>query len=137
VQKTDWREGQDARATGSAGSAWVGATGTSSVEALSVGGTPAPLPVGAWGTEAGVGLAAETRQQEALAGACSTLSEGARPFTIGQWGVQSSAAAMCNQHEATAETGIASTTITSAEATSLNRHVMLLMILPGPCLHEL
>lgn len=54
-------------------------------------------------------------------------------MTMGQWGLQCSAGAMCSQHEATAVTGIASTTITSAEATSLNRHVMFLIILPGPC----
>jgi hypothetical protein len=54
------------------------------------------------------------------------VTEGARPLIIGQWGLQCSAGAMCNQHEVTAETGITSTTTTSAQATSLNRHVMLL-----------
>jgi len=54
------------------------------------------------------------------------VTEGACPLIIGQWGVQCSAGAMCNQHEPNAETGRTSTTITSAQATSLNQHVMFL-----------
>jgi hypothetical protein len=54
------------------------------------------------------------------------VTDDACPLIMGQWGVHFSAAAMCHQHEASAETGIASTSITSAEATSLNRHVMFL-----------
>jgi hypothetical protein len=54
------------------------------------------------------------------------VAEGALPLIIGQWGVQFSAAAMCNQHEASAHTGIARLIITSAEATSLNCHFILL-----------
>jgi hypothetical protein len=50
--------------------------------------------------------------------------EGACPLIIGQWGVQCSTRAICNQHEATADNGVASKINTSAEATSLNRHVM-------------
>jgi len=34
---------------------------------------------------------------------------------------------MCHQHEASADVGMASTTITSPEATSLNRRVMFLI----------
>lgn len=54
------------------------------------------------------------------------VTEGACPLIIGQWGTQCSADAMFHQHEASAETGIASITITSPAATSLNRDVMLL-----------
>jgi hypothetical protein len=50
---------------------------------------------------------------------------------MGQWGVQSSALAMCNQHEANADTGIAKQIITSAEATSLKRHTMFLQAYYG------
>jgi hypothetical protein len=53
------------------------------------------------------------------------VTAAAGPLIIGQWGVQWLAGAMCHQHEASAEAGIASTTITSAEATSLKRHVMI------------
>jgi hypothetical protein len=65
------------------------------------------------------------------------VTEGACPLIMGQWGLQCSAGAMCNQHEATADNGVPSKIITSAEATSLNRHVIFLMILPGPCPHGL
>jgi hypothetical protein len=65
------------------------------------------------------------------------VAEGACPLIIGQWGLQCSAGAMCNQHEATADNGVPSKIITSAEATSLNRHVIFLMILLGPCPHGL
>jgi len=54
------------------------------------------------------------------------VTEGACALIIGQWGVQCLAGDMCNQHEPSAETGITSTTITSAQPTNLNRHVMLL-----------
>jgi len=66
------------------------------------------------------------------------VAEGACPLIIGQWGLQCSAGAMCNQHEATADNGVPTKIITSAEATSLNRHVIFfLIILPGPCPHGL
>jgi len=45
------------------------ADGVSSVETLNVGTTPMLPPLGAWGTEAGVGLAAETWQHEPSADA--------------------------------------------------------------------
>jgi hypothetical protein len=54
--------------------------------------------------------------------------EGACALIIGQWGVQCSTGVMCNQHAPTADNGIASKIITSAEATSLNRHVMFLKV---------
>jgi hypothetical protein len=54
------------------------------------------------------------------------LNEGACPPIIGQCDVQCPAAA-CNQHEPSADNGIANTTITSAQPTSLHRHVMLLL----------
>ncbi len=56
------------------------------------------------------------------------LKEGACPLIMGQWGVQCSAGAMCDKHEPSADNGIASKIITSAEATSLNRHVMFLKV---------
>ena len=66
------------------------------------------------------------------------VADGVFPLIIGQWCLQCSAGAMCNQHEATADNGVPSKIITSAEATSLNRHVILfLIILPGPCPHGL
>jgi hypothetical protein len=52
------------------------------------------------------------------------VTVGACPLIIGQCGMQCSAGDRCNQHELSAETGIASTTITSVEATSLKRHVI-------------
>ena len=63
--------------------------------------------------------------------------EGACALIIGQWGVQCSIGAMCHKHEPSTDNGIASNIITSAEATSLSRHVMFLMILPGPGRHLL
>jgi hypothetical protein len=58
------------------------------------------------------------------------VTEGARPLIIiiGQWGVQCSAGVMCHKHEPSADNGIPSKIITSAEATSLNRHVILLRV---------
>ena len=125
VQKTDWREGHDARARGSGGSAFAGPDGTSSTEAMSVGATSPPTP-GTCAIGAGAGLAAETWQQEPSAGAFCMLNEGACPPIIGQCDVQCPAAA-CNQHEPSADNGIANTTITSAQPTSLNRHVIFLL----------
>src|ERR1700680_2803188 len=52
--------------------------------------------------------------------------EGACALNSGQGGVQWSTGAMCHKHEPSADNGIASNIITSAEATSLSRHVMLL-----------
>jgi hypothetical protein len=52
--------------------------------------------------------------------------EGACALIIGQWGVQCSTGAMCHKHEPSADNGIASNIITSAEATNLSRHVMFL-----------
>jgi hypothetical protein len=54
--------------------------------------------------------------------------EGACALIIGQWGVQCSTGVMCNQHVPSADNGIASNIIMSAEATSLNRHVMFLRV---------
>jgi len=45
---------------------------------------------------------------------------------IGQWGVLCSTGVIYNQHVPNADNGVASKIITSAEATSLNRHVMFL-----------
>jgi hypothetical protein len=56
------------------------------------------------------------------------VTEGACPLIIGQWGVQCSTAVICHQHEPNADNGIASKITTSAEATSLNRHVMFLKV---------
>ncbi len=78
--------------------------------------------------EAGVGLAAETRQQELFAGASSIVTEGACALIMGQWGVQCSTGVICHKHEPNADNGIPSKIITSAEATSLNRHVILLKV---------
>jgi hypothetical protein len=64
VQKTDWREGDDARSSESGGSAFVRTVGISSADAVKVGATLELLSLGAAVSEAGVGLAAETRQQE-------------------------------------------------------------------------
>jgi len=47
---------------------------------------------------------------------------------MGQWGLHFSAADMCHQHEVSADIGIASNIIASAEATSLKRHVMFLKV---------
>ena len=68
MQKTDWREGDDPRASGSGGSAVVRTAGTSRTEAVNVGATY-PLTLGTCAVEAGVGLAAEIRQQEPFASA--------------------------------------------------------------------
>jgi hypothetical protein len=57
--------------------------------------------------------------------------EGACALIIGQCGVQCSTGVKCNQHAPTADNGIASKIITSAEATSLNRHVMFLKVYYG------
>ena len=123
MQKTDWREGYDAWASGSGGSALVRTVGTSRTETVNVGAVY-PLALGACAVGAGVGLATDTRQQELFAGASRTVTEGACELIIGQWGVQCSTDAMCHKHEPSADNGIASNIITSAEATSLNRHVM-------------
>jgi cation transport ATPase len=45
--------------------------------------------------------------------------------------VQCSTAVICHQHEPNADNGIASKTNASAEATSLNRHVMFLKVYYG------
>jgi hypothetical protein len=66
-----------------------------------------------------------------------TEAEAGWPPIIGQWGLECPAEAMCNQHEAAADNGVASKIITNAEATSLSRHVMFLIILLGPCLYGL
>jgi hypothetical protein len=47
VQKTDWTEGHDARASGSGGSAFVRTAGVSRAEAINVGATREPLALGA------------------------------------------------------------------------------------------
>ena len=70
VQKTAWGEDHDIRTSGSGDEVWIGATGTSNAETLSVGCTPTvSLLVGVCGTEAGVSLPVETRQQEPFADA--------------------------------------------------------------------
>ena len=83
----------------------------------------APLPVGACGIEAGVGLAAETWQQELSPGVSRSVTEGSCPLIIGQWGLHFSAADMCHQHDVSADIGIANSVIASATATSLSRHI--------------
>jgi hypothetical protein len=77
-------------------------------------GATKPLTLGTRAIKAGVGLAADTRA-----------------LIIGQCGVQCSTGVKCNQHAPTADNGIASKIITSAEATSLNRHVMFLKVYYG------
>jgi hypothetical protein len=52
--------------------------------------------------------------------------EGACALIIGQWGVQCSTGVMCHKHVPSADNGVPSKIITSAEATSLSRHVMFL-----------
>jgi hypothetical protein len=54
------------------------------------------------------------------------VTDEAFALIIGQWGVQCSACVMCQQHEVSANVGIASTTMTSTDATSLKRHFMFL-----------
>ena len=85
------------------------------------------MVLGADGNEVGVGFPADKSQQEACAGACSTLTGDTCPPIIGQSDVQLSVVAMCNQHEAAAETGIANRTTASAEATILKRRVIFLL----------
>ena len=51
------------------------------------------------------------------------------PLIVGQWGLQCAVCGVCQQHKASADSGIASRVITSAEATSLNRRVMFLTMI--------
>ena len=50
---------------------------------------------------------------------------------IAQCGMDFVVAAICSQHEPSAVAGVASTIITSIEATSLKRHIMLLKVYYG------
>ena len=56
---------------------------------------------------------------------------------MGQWGVHFSAAAMCHQHEVSADIGIANRVIANAAATTLNRHVISLRRILLPVTHRL
>jgi len=69
VQRMAWGEGRDARIVRSGALSSTTLDGVSSVEALDVGATPMLLALGARGSETGVGLAAETWQQELFADA--------------------------------------------------------------------
>jgi hypothetical protein len=69
VQRTAWGVELDARADGSVGPDSTVIEGTSRAETVNVRTTPVALALGAGGSEAGVGLAAETRQQELFPGA--------------------------------------------------------------------
>lgn len=69
MQRTAWGAELDARFGGSVGPDSTVIEGTSRAETVNVGTTPVALALGAGGTEAGVGMAAETWQQELFPGA--------------------------------------------------------------------
>lgn len=126
MQKRACGEGAHDRTVRSGGRSSTAEDGASSVETLNVGTSCAAAWLGTWGSEAGVGLAAEIRQQELLPGASWTVIAGACALIMGQCGVQSFFAAMCSQHEASVVAGAASRINASMEATNLKRHVMVL-----------
>ena len=69
MQSTAWGVEPDARAEGSVGPDSIVVEGLSRSELANVGITPIALALGAGGTEAGVGFAADMSQQNERAGA--------------------------------------------------------------------
>jgi len=87
--------------------------------------TCVPLSLGFRGVGAGLSLAAVTRQQGTLDSAELTVTDVDCLLIIGQCGVHFFGV-ICSQHEPRAMAGVASKIIASIEATSLERHVMVL-----------
>ena len=74
MQSTAWGVEPDARADGPVGPGATVVEGLSRSETVNVGITAVALALGAGGTEAGVGFAADMSQQNERAGAPSTMT---------------------------------------------------------------